>query len=148
MELFTLNPQDYPVATAWFVLFVLLSFACPLKGQNPRGSLHGKVQDAMGARIATATVSVSNNGIAVERTTQVNGQGEFRIDDLPSGRYQVVVHAGGFDEATKAFAQAESRAGLAKPICEQYKFRRQRRLNTAHVPERLQAFRWLPVKVR
>ena len=79
---------------------MLLSFACPLKGQNPRGSLQGEVQDAMGARIATATVSVSNNGIAVERTTQVNGQGEFRIDDLPSGRYEVVVYAGGFAAAT------------------------------------------------
>ena len=43
-------------------------------------------------------------------------------------------------EIKQAFAQAECRAGLVKPICEQYKFRRQRRQNTAHVPEHLQAF--------
>ena len=54
----------------------------------------------MGARIASATVSVSNKGLSVERATQVNGQGEFRINDLPSGRYEVVVHATGFAEAT------------------------------------------------
>ena len=100
MELFTFNPQQCPVATAWFVIFVLLSFAYPLKGQNPRGSLRGEVQDPMAARIASATVSVSNNAISMERTMQVNGRGEFRIDDLPVGRYEIVVHAEGFAEAT------------------------------------------------
>ena len=100
MKLFTFNPKDYPVVTAWFVLFVLLSFTCSLKGQNLRGSLQGEVQDSTGARIASATVSVSNNGIAVERTAQVNSRGEFRINDLPCGRYKVVVDAEGFAEAT------------------------------------------------
>jgi hypothetical protein len=44
-------------------------------------------------------------------------------------------------EIKQGFARAECRAGLAKPICEQYKFRRQRRQNTEH----LQVCGWLPV---
>jgi len=70
-----------------------------LYAQNPRGSLQGEVQDAGGARIALATVTVSNHDTSVVRSARTNSRGEFRIDDLAPGRYQVVVGAAGFADA-------------------------------------------------
>jgi hypothetical protein len=70
--------------------------------QSPFGSLQGEVLDNTGARIATATVTVSNTKISAERSTQTNSLGEFRMDDLGPSEYHVVVKASGFAEASSA----------------------------------------------
>ena len=70
------------------------------QAQNPRGSLQGEVQDTSDARISSATVTVSDAQISAERTAQTNTRGEFRIDNLTPGNYQVVVTATGFAEAS------------------------------------------------
>ena len=77
----------------------LLASAVTLRAQNPRGSLQGEVQDATGARIAAAAITISAAQISVERTAQTNSQGEFRIDDLTPGNYHIVVKATGFAAA-------------------------------------------------
>ena len=66
-------------------LFLLLASAVSVWAQNPRGSLQGEVQDATGARIAAAAITISAAQISVERTARTNSQGEFRIDDLTPG---------------------------------------------------------------
>ena len=83
-----------------YLFVVLLIALATAVAQNPRGSLQGEVQDTSGARIISAKVSVSDTQISVQRSSQTNSRGEFRIDDLPPGSYHVVVQASGFAEAT------------------------------------------------
>ena len=70
-----------------------------LLAQNPRGALRGAVQDATGARIASANIAVQAAGASLRRETQSEDRGEFRIDDLPAGEYHIRVNATGFSEA-------------------------------------------------
>jgi len=75
--------------------------APPSPAQNPTGSLRGVVQDASRARVPGATITahaVESSSIGREATA--DDRGEFRMDDLPSGTYRVVVKAKGFAEAS------------------------------------------------
>jgi hypothetical protein len=73
-----------------------------LHAQNPRGSLRGTVQDASGARIASARIVAQLSGSSVKREATSEDRGEFRLDDLSPGAYRVTISAPGF-----APAQAE-----------------------------------------
>jgi hypothetical protein len=66
--------------------------------QNPRGSIQGEVQDIAGARISSATITISNADVEL-RGAKTNSRGEFRIDDLAPGKYMLLVRAAGFAEA-------------------------------------------------
>jgi hypothetical protein len=87
-------------------VFVLTLFgillAVTLHAQNPRGSLRGTVQDTTGARIPSARIVVQLSGSSVQRQAASEDRGEFRLDDLQPGNYQIMVSAVGF-----APAQAE-----------------------------------------
>jgi len=76
---------------------VLLSvIAAAAAAQNSRGSLAGAVQDANSGRVRSATVIIRAAGGALERRTTSDARGEFRIEDLPPGPYEVSVSAPGF----------------------------------------------------
>src|SRR5215471_3534506 len=67
--------------------------------QNARGSLRGAVQDPSGARIASAKIVVQSADSAVQREATTEDRGEFRLDDLLPGSYQITVSAKGFAPA-------------------------------------------------
>jgi hypothetical protein len=77
-------------------VFIFCAFSW---GQAFRGSITGHVEDASGARIPRATIVVHARASALERTVSSDNNGDFRVDDLPSGRYHVSVTAPGFAEA-------------------------------------------------
>ncbi len=79
-------------------LFAIV-FATSLYAQNARGSLRGTVQDATGARIATAKVVAQLADSSVERRASTEDRGEFRLDDLLPGKYSVTITAAGFAPA-------------------------------------------------
>ena len=83
----------------WRALLSILLLLAPLLAQSPRGSLRGKVQDASGARIPSAVVVVHSSDSAMRREGQTEDRGEFRIDDLPAGTYDITVSASGFADA-------------------------------------------------
>jgi hypothetical protein len=83
--------------TIAFLSLVLLPLA--LHAQNPRGALRGTVQDLSGGRIPSAKIVLQVNGSALRREASCNDRGEFRIDDLLPGNYQVLVSADGFADA-------------------------------------------------
>ena len=61
---------------------LLLSFvvlATDLLAQNPNGALRGEVQDATGARVAGAHISVQSLGSSITRKATADSQGAFRI---------------------------------------------------------------------
>jgi len=76
---------------------VLSPFELP--AQNSRGTLRGTVQDISGGRILSAKIVVRTAESALQREATSDERGEFRIDDLAPGRYQVVVTADGFARA-------------------------------------------------
>ena len=61
----------------------------PCLGQNPRGTIRGKVRTRDG-RIPKATVTVQFKGTGVSNAAS-NAHGEFRIEGLLPGNYEVRV---------------------------------------------------------
>ena len=79
---------------------LLRGFPVGLEAQNPRGTLRGEVQDATGGRIAGAKVVARSKGSSLSGEASSNERGEFRIEGLLPGSYQVTVSAGGFAVAS------------------------------------------------
>ncbi len=98
MRLPKLNGPVLRSALLTICVLTLLPFA--LRAQNATGSLLGEVQDASGARVKAATVTITDNGSGISRQVMTNSRGEFRAPDLLPGHYHVVVSSQGFAEAT------------------------------------------------
>jgi len=84
------------LGTALCSLAVLLFLPQLLLAQNPTGSVRGVVQDASGARVPGARVSIQATDTSAQREVLADDRGEFRIDNLPSGVYRLTVQAKGF----------------------------------------------------
>jgi Carboxypeptidase regulatory-like domain/TonB dependent receptor len=80
-------------------LLAVLALSLLSIAQNPTGSLKGDVLDASGARISTAKVVVERASSGFRREVTVDKDGEFRIDNLPPGTYELTVNASGFAPA-------------------------------------------------
>src|SRR5215472_12054797 len=85
-----------------------LSLAASAHGQNAMGVLSGVVEDASGARIVAAEISVKNATKSFSRVAQSDARGEFRVPDLPPDTYQLSITANGFLEARADVAVAVS----------------------------------------
>ena len=87
----------------WVRFHSLLLIAClisvSMSAQNSSGTLRGEVEDASGARIASARIVVQSTGSSLRREVTASTQGEFRIEGLLPGQYHVVVSAKGFSDA-------------------------------------------------
>jgi len=90
------------------LLVMLLQWPAHASAQNLLGALRGTVQDSTGARIAGAVISVSNAEKSLTRTAQSDAQGEFRVEDLIPGAYQLTASAVGFDAARAKVSVAVS----------------------------------------
>ena len=64
-----------------------------------RGTILGVVTDSSGAAIAGAKVTVRNVDTGVERTTETQADGSYRVPELPIGTYKVTVEKIGFQTA-------------------------------------------------
>ncbi|HYL61819.1 MAG TPA: carboxypeptidase regulatory-like domain-containing protein, partial [Candidatus Methylomirabilis sp.] len=84
------------------VLLPLLALAIvipPTQAQEFRGSIVGVVQDATGARIPSAKITIQASESSFMRQTSSDANGGFRLDDLMPGAYHVIVSATGFADA-------------------------------------------------
>jgi hypothetical protein len=79
--------------TAFTLTLSAVLLTASLYAQNSRGSLRGTVQDATGARIASAKIVAQLSGSSVQRGTATEDRGEFRLDDLLPGSYRITVTA-------------------------------------------------------
>ena len=82
------------------VSFVLLACANLSAQVTASGSISGIIKDKNQAVISNASVTVTNKATARSRTATTNENGEYRIDLLPAGRYDVKVSASGFGDVT------------------------------------------------
>jgi hypothetical protein len=95
--------SSYPI---FVILLLLIPAFC--FSQSPEGTIVGTVLDASGARVAGATVTASARDLNVSRTVESNKLGEFRVEFLPPGNYQMKVKANGFAENTSTIQVAVS----------------------------------------
>jgi hypothetical protein len=77
-----------------FALLCTALFAVAAVAQNT-GGIKGRVRTTKGAGIGGATVTARKKGLDV-KTTKANSSGEFVLNDLETGRYNVVFEAPGF----------------------------------------------------
>src|ERR1700676_1575895 len=91
--------KDSSLYRAFALTLALLVLAAMPQAQNSGGSLRGTVQDATGARIASANIVARLSSSGVRREAVTEDRGEFRIDDLPPGNYQITITAAGFKPA-------------------------------------------------
>ena len=82
------------------LLLATLFIPIGLHAQNSTSTLRGIVQDATAGRVAGAQVTVRLTDSSIAREATANDRGEFRIDGLLPGPYQVTVAAKGFADAT------------------------------------------------
>src|SRR5262245_8887584 len=65
--------------------------------QRQSATLEGTVQDASGAVVGGAAVTVREADTGLTRTTRTDSLGSFRLADLPIGTYDVHLESQGFD---------------------------------------------------
>jgi Carboxypeptidase regulatory-like domain len=75
-------------------------------------SLQGQVRDAQGHPIAGASVTLAPAGAQAAQTATTNGEGIFRIRNLPPGTYDLVVEKPGFQTLKRAGLEVRSGALL------------------------------------
>lgn len=74
----------------------VLAALVPAQAQITTTSMAGTVVDKTGAAVAGAQVTARNTETNFSRGGETSGQGEYRIDFLPVGSYQLEVSAPGF----------------------------------------------------
>src|SRR5438128_12060369 len=85
------------ISTALVLTFVLVLMSVPLVAQNTSGSITGVVQDATGAVIPGAQVTLINQEQGAEaRQTITNEAGIYLFSALPGATYTVTVELPGF----------------------------------------------------
>src|ERR1700761_8663056 len=108
------------ILTSRFGALIALScaivFSSYSRAQSTFGSVRGTVQDAAGASIPGALVTVHSMDENVDRTAKTDGSGEFVVENLKAGHYSIIVHDEGFTDSTIASVPLEARQGLRIPI--------------------------------
>src|SRR5438105_13060256 len=82
-----------------FVVLVLAGYASVIAHATASGSLSGTVLDKNQAAIKGASVTATNKATGKTRTATTNDSGEYKIDLLPAGRYDIKINASGFADA-------------------------------------------------
>jgi len=80
---------------AYTLLFVLLGLAAAF-GQAIDANLVGTVVDATGATVPNATVEITHQATGTKTTTKTNAGGQYRLNNIPIGLYNLTATAAGF----------------------------------------------------
>jgi hemoglobin/transferrin/lactoferrin receptor protein len=91
------------IAFVMLILYVLFSPAATAwAGEN--AAITGVVRDSAGAVLAGAEVSLLNAQQAIIGTAKTDGEGRFKIDDVPTGSHLLVITSKGFTEHRRAIS--------------------------------------------
>src|ERR1700758_1883359 len=81
-----------------FALAVLLSTTYVFGQGTDLGTVRGVVTDSAGAIIPGASVVITDTSTGAVRATTTNGQGNYEMFGLKSGKYTVTITAAGMSE--------------------------------------------------
>jgi len=93
-----------------------MTLLCAAQAQSIFGSIRGTVQDATGAVIAGAAVTIHSLDENFDRQTTTGDSGDFVVENLKPGHYRVTVHQDGLSDAVVSSATLEARQELRIPI--------------------------------
>src|SRR5580704_14522678 len=82
--------------SVWLSILLLGVATASLNAEVTTTSISGTVSDPSGAVVANAEVIVTNVGTGLTRVTKTGSAGEYRVDQLPVGEYQVEITSQGF----------------------------------------------------
>jgi len=88
-------------------MLLSMILAAVMFGQATDGVLVGTVTDSSGAAVPNAAMTVTNKSTNVKYTAQTSSAGEYRINNLPVGQYDVSATASGFSTATIANVEVQ-----------------------------------------
>src|ERR1017187_7084567 len=86
-------------SAVWLVVASLL-FATMLFSQTTDGTIVGTVTDSSGAAVPGAAITAISKTTGVKYTSVANATGDYRLNNVPSGAYDVSATAKGFATAT------------------------------------------------
>ena len=81
------------------VAMVLMALSAPIFAQTTSGNLTGTVFDATGSGVPDATVTATNEATGVVSEATTTSSGQYRINNLLVGKYDISVNASGFSKA-------------------------------------------------
>src|SRR5258705_9753378 len=85
---------------SWAAGCAALLISSVLLAQSERGTVTGTIQDASGAVVPAAKVTLTNTQTGVAFSIPSNDAGEFTVPQLPVGLYSIKVEKEGFRPAT------------------------------------------------
>ncbi|HEX9421958.1 MAG TPA: carboxypeptidase regulatory-like domain-containing protein [Pyrinomonadaceae bacterium] len=88
------------VSILFLTVCLLLGCISAFAQVTASSAIGGTVADQKGGVINGATVTVTSKATGAARTATTNDNGEYKIDFLPAGRYNVRVSATGFGDVT------------------------------------------------
>ena len=98
---------------------VLMFAACALSittlqlfGQAVNGTLLGTLTDSSGAVVASAQVTITEQGTGIPHSTQSNASGNYVFPNLPPGTYTVVAEAPGFKKQSRPDIRVDVNSSL------------------------------------
>jgi hypothetical protein len=99
MKAYKLKNLPFQAASVRFLALLILVLGASLTAfsQQTTGSIVGTVKDPAGAVVNSATVKATNVDTGFSRSAPANSIGEYRIDYLPVGRYNIEATANGFE---------------------------------------------------
>jgi hypothetical protein len=80
---------------------LFLSLAGALHGQSPNASVTGRVTDTSKGLIASAKITLINQGTNIRYAATTNGTGIYYVTELPVGTYRIEVEKLGFKSEVK-----------------------------------------------
>ncbi len=92
---------------AGLILCLILGLSHAL-AQNTTGTIVGHVTDSTGANVASAQVTVTNQGTSRARTVTTTTSGDFTAPLLEPGNYKVEVTLPGFANVTTSASSSRS----------------------------------------
>jgi hypothetical protein len=82
-------------------LCVAIGLGPGLVGQTSDSILVGVVTDISGAAVASAAISATNTQTGVKYSSVAGTSGEYRLNNIPVGQYDVTASAAGFVQSVK-----------------------------------------------
>ncbi len=76
-----------------------LSAAMPAMADNVNGAIKGNITTQSGVSLAGATITISDKSKGYEKTLTADANGQFNLNQVPVGKYDVVVSQAGFEKA-------------------------------------------------
>src|SRR5205085_9263768 len=90
-----------------FSILVWLVCTSAIYGQAGVGLIAGRVADPTAAVVPDAKITVTNEATGVKNETRSNGDGDYRVLQLPPGRYTLAVESQGFKKMERAGIQVQ-----------------------------------------